>query len=232
VNAEAAAALAVLAQSNRKIQDKVAAAEGIKPLVTLLKEERLGTHAKEEAASALWSLATEHYENQVAVADSGGIAPLGTLSARLRSDGARWSLLRGGSTCEDPQAVCALTARVCRRGMCCDVLSVAALGLNSVRAQEQAAGALAALALKNAQNESSIAELIVSLLGSTDKQASAKAARAISRLARAHSSNQSSLARAGGVELLVKVCSPHADRTRPILRTQAEGRLLQDCHPL
>ena len=40
----------------------------------------------------------------------------------------------------------------------------AALGLDSVRAQEQAAGALASLALDNTKNEVAIAKLIVSLL--------------------------------------------------------------------
>ena len=40
----------------------------------------------------------------------------------------------------------------------------AVLGLGSVRAQEQAAGALASLALDNAKNELSIAKLIVSFL--------------------------------------------------------------------
>ena len=82
---------------------------------------------------------------------------------------------------------------------------VAVLGLGSVRAQEQAAGALASLALDNSKNELSIAKLIVSFLETDDKQASAKAARAVSRLARAHASNQRSIAKAGGVSLLVKL---------------------------
>ena len=38
---------------------------------------------------------------------------------------------------------------------------VAALGLDSVKAQENAAGALASLALDNTKNEQSIAKLIV-----------------------------------------------------------------------
>ena len=82
---------------------------------------------------------------------------------------------------------------------------VAVLGLGSERAQEQAAGALASLALDNAKNELSIAKLIVSFLETDEKLASAKAARAISRLARANGSNQRSIAAAGGVSLLVKL---------------------------
>ena len=52
-----------------------------------------------------------------------------------------------------------------------------ATGFVSDRTYEQAAGALAALALDNPSNEQSIAQQLVALLGSTDLQAAARAAR-------------------------------------------------------
>ena len=48
VRAEAAAALAVLARKNAKIQDKVASVGGIEPLVTLLQGDHVSERAKEE----------------------------------------------------------------------------------------------------------------------------------------------------------------------------------------
>ena len=48
VRAEAAAALAVLARKNAKIQDKVASVGGIEPLVALLQGDHVSERAKEE----------------------------------------------------------------------------------------------------------------------------------------------------------------------------------------
>jgi len=48
VRAEAAAALAVLARENAKIQDKVASVGGIEPLVALLQGDHVSERAKEE----------------------------------------------------------------------------------------------------------------------------------------------------------------------------------------
>ena len=48
VRAEAAAALAVLARENAKIQDKVARVGGIEPLVALLQGDHVSERAKEE----------------------------------------------------------------------------------------------------------------------------------------------------------------------------------------
>ena len=181
VHAKAAAALAVLADSNARNQDEIAAVGGILPLVALLGREgqndttmaesseqgvhqttddqTSAAHATEEAAAALWTLASLHSANQIAIAEADGIAKL-----------------------------------------------VSVLGVGSERAQDQAAGALAALALGNTSNENSIAELIVGLLGSTDnRDATSKAARAIAKLARANASNQRSIASAGGLELLVSL---------------------------
>lgn len=83
VRAEAAAALAVLASGNRRIQDRVALIGGIGPLVQLLQGVGVSEQAKEEAAAALWSLVTCHYENQVAVADAKGIEPLTKVLSRI-----------------------------------------------------------------------------------------------------------------------------------------------------
>ena len=100
---------------------------------------------------------------------------------------------------------------------------VAVLGLGSARAQEQAAGALAALALDNPTNEKSIATMLVSLLGSSDRRASAKAARAISHLARANAANQVAISAAGGVKLLVSLLDDSSAEQSRTASREEEG---------
>jgi len=72
---------------------------------------------------------------------------------------------------------------------------VALLGVGGAETQLQAAGALAAIALDNPQNQNTIATMLVQLLTAPDTPTRTKAARAISNLARAHTSNQEALAK-------------------------------------
>ena len=187
VSAEAAAALAVLARDNVKNQDKVSAAGGIEPLVALLDLSSEGESAANETAD----------DTEAAAESTTSVG--GNEHAKEEAAAALWSL----SSKHNANQIAISDAGGIEK-------LVAVLGLGSVRAQDQAAGALAALALENTKNELSIAELIVSLLGSDDRQACEKAARAISRLARAHPSNQRSLANAGGVALLVRLLDQNA----------------------
>ena len=197
---KAAGAIAALSFDFPENQDAVEKFQGVGMLVGLLKPS-ISDEVRAEAAAALAVLAQDNKKNQDKVAADGGIEPLVALlreetseKAKEEASAALWSL--AAKHYENQVAVANA-----------DGIAplVAVLGLGSARAQEQAAGALAALALDNSQNEVTTATLIVSLLGSNDKGASAKAARAISRLARAHASNQTAIAVAGGVKLLVNL---------------------------
>ena len=197
---KAAGAIAALASGSTENQDAVEKNKGIGKLVSLLDPTSgIDEEVSAEAAAALAVLARGNQKIQDKVANDHGIKPLVKLlqgdrctHAKEEAASALWSLSAQHKVNQDAVAEAGGIAPL-----------VAVLGLDSVKAQEQAAGALAALALDNATNEASIAGLVVSLLGTDDKQASAKAARAISRLARAHASNQRSIANAGGVKLLV-----------------------------
>ena len=174
--------------------------KGVSKLVQML-DGSMADGVRAEAAAALAELARGNQKNQEKFAAAGGIAPLVDMlqggsdeHAKEEAASALWSL---SSNHFDNQVAIADAGGIAPL--------VAVLGLGSVRAQEQAAGALASLALGNTKNELSIAKLIVSFLEADDKTASAKAARAVSRLARAHKSNQRSLATAGGLALLVKL---------------------------
>ena len=182
VSAAAAAALAVLAEGNSKNQDKVAAAGGIEPLVYLL-EDHPG-----ENRCGIGTSGEQGYDR----ASAPGVD--GYELAKQEACGALWSLSSGHNLNQIAIAEAGGISKL-----------VVVLGQGSLRAQDQAAGALAALALDNMKNEFSIAEMMVALLGSEDPKACAKAARAISRLARTHVSNQRAIANAGGIALLVRL---------------------------
>lgn len=197
---KAAGALAAICLESHENQDAVEKNKGISKLVGLL-DTSMSEGVNAEAAAALAVLARGNEKIQDRVPAAGGTIPLVSLlsgdageHAKEEAAAALWSL----STKHYANQVAIADA-----GGIAPL--VAALGLESVRGQEQAAGALAALALDNTKNELSIAKLIVSLLGSDDKQASAKAARAISHLARAHASNQRSIATSGGLSKLVEL---------------------------
>lgn len=162
VRAEAAAAIAVLARSNQKIQDKVATLGGIKPLVEIMQADG-AQHAKEEAAAALWSLSEHHYANQMTVAETGGIAPLveeigrGSVRAQEHAAGALAALSHNNQTNELSIAE----------------LIVALLGSDDKQASAKAALAISRLARSHASNQQSLAkaggvELLVQLLETDD----------------------------------------------------------------
>ena len=197
---KAAGAIAALSRDSIDNQDAVQKHDGISKLVGLLGPE-FDDEVRADAAAALGVLAQDNKNNQDTVASVGGIDPLVSLlhrdtaqRAKEEAASALWSLVNKHNgnqvAVADGNGIAPL---------------VAVLGLGSARTQEQAAGALAALALDNTKNELSIAELVVTLLDSEDKQVSAKAGLAISRLARAHRSNQTAIAGAGGVTLLVNL---------------------------
>ena len=196
---KAAGAIAALCHGSSENQDAVERNKGIGRLVALLKVSADHGEVAAEAAAALAVLANGNVKNQDKVAAAGGVEPLvellhvdGSEHAKEEAASALWSLSSKNY---------ANQVAIADAGGIAKLVSV--LGLASVRAQDQASGALAALALDNVKNEQSIAQLLVGFLGLDDRQAGAKAARAISRLARAHVSNQRSIAQAGGVVLLV-----------------------------
>ena len=208
---KAAGAIGALCNESVENQDAVEKNKGIGKLVGLLKNPDLPDDVSAEACVAVAVLAKGHQKNQEKVMAAGGIEPLVALLKNEQDEAtqaeeaeenrsateaasALWSLASGSPTNQVAIADANGIARL-----------VALLGNGSARAQDQAAGALAALALNNVKNELAIAQMIVTLLGSGDSAASAKAARAISKLARAHKSNQRSIANAGGVALLVNL---------------------------
>ena len=202
---KAAGAIASLAESSPENQDAVEKNKGLGKLVGLLKPT-MNDEVSAEAAAALAVLARDHSKNQDKVAAANGIEPLVALlaskaagtHAKEEAASALWSLSSKHYQNQEAIAEAGGIARL-----------VAVLSLGSERAQEQAAGALASLALDNTKNELSIAKLLVSFLETEHQADSAKAARAISRLARAHASNQRSIAMAGGIKLLVGKLNMH-----------------------
>ena len=153
------------ALSSTEYQDAVEKHDGIARLVNLLAPAN-EDQVRAEAAAALAVLSRGNVKNQDKVAAVGGIEPLVAMlqdktspKAKEEAAAALWSL----SALHYANQVAVAEAGGIKP-------LVAVLGLDSVRAQEQAASALAALALDNTKNELSIAELIVTLLGSKDKQ--------------------------------------------------------------
>lgn len=223
---KAAGAIAALSLDMLQNQDAVEKFMGIGKLVGLLGAS-ISDEVRAEAAAALAVLALDNRKNQDKLAADGGIAPLVGL---LKEDTSEYAKEQASS------ALMSLAKKhyenqvaVAQAGGIAPL--VACLGLASTRAQEQSAGALAALALDNKVNESSIATLIVELLGSTDKQTSAKAARGISRLARAHPSNQDAIAVAGGIQLLVSLLDIREGGV-PMESKPPESKPMEESKPL
>ena len=205
IQKKAAGAIAALAVGSTDHQDAIEKSKGIVKLVSLL-TAGLNVEVTAEVAATLAVLSHGNRKNQDKVSAAGSIEPLVRLLSTEGGDGAKedeyakeaasaalWALASGKHY--ENQVAIADAGGI--------PPLVAVLGLTSEKAREQAAGALASLALDNTKNMSAIAQLIVSLLGSKDRQASAKAALAVSRFARANESNQRAIAKAGGVELLV-----------------------------
>jgi hypothetical protein len=168
------------------------------------------------AASALSELSAHNPANQSAAAQAGGIAPFvallqGTCMAANHADASahhsaplRVSCLEGdGAESAKKAAASALwsfsanhaqnQAAIAEAGGLAPL--VALLGVGGAETQLQAAGALAAIALDNPQNQNTIATMLVQLLTAPDTPTRTKATRAISNLARAHTSNQEALAK-------------------------------------
>ena len=220
---QGAGAIAALCNGSTENKDAIEKFRGISKLVGLL-SSNFGHKVRAQAAAALSVLARDHPKNQDQIAALGGIEPLVKLLHVIKGDSAnqrvtsmqKWSpseteevSVRERVVEEAASALWSLSFQHNQNQIAVADAEgipplVAAIGLRSERAQEQAAGALASLALDNVKNEQSIASLVVGFLASEDKAAAAKAARAISRLASANPSNQRSLATAGGIKLLVK----------------------------
>ena len=199
---KAAGALTSLAIGNHTNQDAIARAKGIAPLVDLI-GDAYDSEVQLYAAGALAELARNHRKNQDAIAKAGSIKPLvkllevvecegAPLRAKEEAAGALWTL---SSKSHDNQVGVADAGGISPL--------VALLDVNSLRAQEKAAGALSALALDNPVNKTAISSMLVGMLNPKDWKASAKGARAIARVACAHPNNQEAIATAGGITVLV-----------------------------
>ena len=178
VNARAASALSELARDNPANQSAAAQAGGIAPFVALLQ----GTCMTRESRG--WLLCT-----RLACKCSPQRAPSclegdAAESAKKAAASALWSFSANHAENQ---------AAIAEAGGLAPL--VALLGVGGAETQLQAAGALAAIALDNPQNQSTIATMLVQLLTAPDTPTRTKASRAISNLARAHTSNQEALAK-------------------------------------
>ena len=208
---KAAAALASLAVGNAKNQQSIAQVGSIPPLVELLGEQYTG-EVQLYAAGTLAELARGNSKNQAAIAKTGCIAKLVHLveaspsgPVKEEAAGVLWSLSQKNFATQVAIADVGGIAPLVRL-----------LGLNSARAQGQAAGALASLALDNAANKDTIATMLVSMLSAEAPMASEKTARAIGRIARAHPANQEAVAAAGGIPKLVSLLKVDASKGRMV----------------
>lgn len=207
VELHAAQALSKLARGHADNQAAIAEAGGLAPLVTLLSGDCTLLSKASEAAAKTAAIAAAQKANFIknpaaaAAADKASKAAdaaAAVAAEELRlAEGAReeaaaalWSLAAG---CPANQ-----TAVAEMRGI--EPL-VQLLSVGSLRAQDQVAGALGAMAHNQPENEALVCKLLVELLST--RSSSAKAARAIARLCRQHASNQAAIARAGGVSILV-----------------------------
>ena len=221
---QAAGALASIALGGVEIQTRIEAAGGLAPLVALL-NPRFGSQTRAQAANTLSVLVRGHPANQTAVADAGGIAPLVALLAIGNAEpvmeeaaSALWSITAAHNANQSAAASLGAIEPL-----------VALIGDGSTRAQAQAAGALASMALEHEANQKGIAQMLVALLSAADagtgcdEARCAKAARAISRLARAHASNQACIADAGGLTPLIRILTSAVARTMPALVCSARS---------
>lgn len=216
--AKAAGAIAALCQGSAENQELIEKQAGLEKLIQLL-GPTMGDIVRADAAAAIAVLADKHTKTQDAVGQAGGI---GFLVDILKSN--------GGTRVKEEVASALWSLSANNRGNQEAVANaegigplVNVLGLGTVRANEQAAGALAALALDNVKNELSIANRIVALLGSDNKDASATAARAIAQLARSNPSNQTSIAQVGGIALLVAIIDTSVANDHETERPHEEG---------
>ena len=230
IRKRAAGAIAALCVGSAENQDTVVKSKCIAKLVSLLASS-VHEEVSAEAAAALAILTLHNKKNQDKLASEGGIeALINILKSEGVGDNAKGAAasalgaLASGKHYENQAAIA-------NAGGIAPLVAV--LGLSSHEAREQAATALAALALDNTKNEEAIALFLVSLLGSEDKQASTKAALAVSRFARASASNQRTIAKAGGIELLVSLLDvPGAKaaaggRQSPVSRAALDVALVQ-----
>ena len=215
---QAARALASLAIGGISMQDSIMQAGAVTPLITLLRPEH-GDEAHAAAASALGALVSTHPANQTVAA--GAIRPLvslltaaGNLAGNLAEDAPILSKHAMEAMEAVASALWAFSAHHADNQTAVEQAGGIPLlanlaGVGSERAQSQAAGALASLALDHAANQDAIATMIVRLLNKGDTSTCTKAARAVSRLARAHPSNQVSIAAMGGIAPLVQMLAVH-----------------------
>ena len=159
---QASGALASLAIGSKPIQDAIRECRGIPPLVELL-DNASGDEVQAHACKALAEVMRGHPVNQTAVAEAEGIPPLVALleheeaaeTAKEEAASALWSLCTGPHSANQDG--------IREAGGIAPLVRL--IGVGSGRAQEEAAGALAAIALNHTSNRESIATKIVGLLG-------------------------------------------------------------------
>ena len=193
-----------------------------KKLVSAHEADGPWAHVQAKASAAIAALATGHAINQSALEAAGAIQLLvqvlingkdvppaksgagGVLvdeeTAKSQAAIAIWRLTEGHQLNQQKMAELGAIPPL-----------VSLLGAPSVIAQQNAAGALAAIAKDNAANEQAIARQLVELLSDHHQQGLARAAFAIARLARSSSSSQDAIAKEGGVARLVSLLRMHVD---------------------
>ena len=178
-NLKGAGALASLARGSRTIQEAIRVAGGVLPLVRLLEGATHDDEVRAHAAKALGEISREHGLNQTEVARAGGIPRLVWLleqpgvasAAREEAAAALWALAAGPHAAN--QELIQIAGGIAPL--------VALVGAGGVRAQREAAGALAAIALEHPSNRDEIATQIVGLLGQREpRETGAAAARKVS----------------------------------------------------
>ena len=161
-NLKGAGALASLARGSRTIQEAIRVAGGVPPLVRLLEGATHNDEVRAHAAKALGEMSHEYEQNQTEVAKAGGIPRLVCLleqpgvasAAREEAAAALWALAAGPHAAN--QELIQLAGGIAPL--------VALVGAGGMRAQREAAGALAAIALEHPSNREEISTQIVGLL--------------------------------------------------------------------
>ena len=183
--AQAAHALVSLSIDNLTTQMLIAKSNAIPPLINLIKRASLA--AQEMAARSIWHLASQA-ENQVLVVDAGGIKPfVGMLSADGKAAPELSSVIMVRLARTNPD----VSFMIADKGGIIPLIKIISRSEEEVTpgAKQQAASALAELALVSSRNRDSIAnsggiEPLIRLIDSSTIGTPETAARALAHLSR------------------------------------------------
>ena len=192
----AAAAIAALAEGSSANQVAVAEADGIHPLVELLKRENV-VAPHENATKALWHLASTA-ENQLSIAKVGGLPPL----VRLLNKGSDQAAEYAAAALEALSRGCAENqVGLLRDGAIQPLIEL--LGSDSDETQVHALGALLNISSPNDANRNAVVRPLVSLLEVRNADAQIRAAELLAMLASKSSANCDAIFAAGAIRPLV-----------------------------